>query len=84
MASAQAKGRETQEGRRVWSSGTLYSILRRWESAASWPESAGRSASAPLSAAVSQSGGAGGITMEQLDRAAQRDARRFDAPFPLY
>ena len=84
MASAQAKGRETQEGRRAWSRGTLYSTLRRWESAASWPESAGRSASVPLSAAASQSGGTGGLTLEQMDRAAQRDARRFDAPFPLY
>lgn len=83
-ASAQTEGRETQKGRRAWSSGTLYSALRRWEGAASWPESAGRSAPVPLSAAVSQPGGAGGLTMEQLDRAAQRDARRFDTPFPLY
>lgn len=82
--SAQEKGRGVQENRRTWSSGTLYSTLRRWESAASWPESAGRSAPVPLSAAVSQSGGTGGLTLEQLDRAAQRDARRFDAPFPLY
>lgn len=83
-AFAQAEGREVQKNRRTWSSGTLYSTLRRWESAASWPESAGRSAPVPLSAAASQPGGAGGLTMEQLDRAAQRDARRFDAPFPLY
>lgn len=82
--SAQAKGREIQKVRRVWSSGTLYSTLRRWESAASWPESARRTAPVPLSAAASQPGGAGGLTLEQLDRAAQRDARRFDAPFPLY
>ena len=84
VVSAQAGGREVQENRRTWSSGTLYSTLRRWESAASWPESAGRSTSVPMSAAVSQPGGVGGFTMEQLDRAAQRDARRFDAPFPLY
>lgn len=84
VVSAQARGREVQEGRRAWSSGTLYSTLRRWESAASWPESAGRTAPVPLSAAASQPGGAGGLTLEQLDRAAQRDARRFDAPFPLY
>ncbi len=82
--SVQEKGSGVQENRRTWSSGTLYSTLRRWESAASWPESAGRSAPVPLSAAVSQSGGTGGLTLEQLDRAAQRDARRFDAPFPLY
>lgn len=67
-----------------WSGGVLYADLVRREAAAAWPETAARRAQPmPLARRGSTAGG-GAVTLAELDRAVQRDARRYDSPFPLY
>ena len=71
-------------GAERWSGGALYADLVRREAAASWPETAvQRAQPMPLTKPGSTAGG-GTVTLAELDRAVQRDARRYDSPFPLY
>lgn len=75
---------EPDAGAERWSGGALYTELVRHEAAAAWPETAvRRSRSMPLVRPGSPAGG-GAVTLAELDRAVQRDARRYDSPFPLY
>ena len=75
---------ERVTGAERWSSGALYANLVRREAAAAWPETAvQRAQPMPLSKPGSTAGG-GAVTLAELDRAVQRDARRYDSPFPLY
>lgn len=75
---------EPAAGAERWSGGALYADLVRREAAAAWPETAVRRAQPmPLSKPGSPAG-AGTVTLAELDRAVQRDARRYDSPFPLY
>ena len=67
-----------------WSGAALYADLVRREAAAAWPETAvQRAQPMPLTRPGSQAGG-GAVTLAELDRAVQRDARRYDSSFPLY
>lgn len=93
MASVAAEPEAAQSGRDAgeavagverWSGAALYADLVRREAAAAWPETAvQRAQPMPLSKPGSTAGG-GAITLAELDRAVQRDARRYDSPFPLY
>lgn len=75
---------ERMTGLERWSGGALYADLVRREAAAAWPETAvQRAQPMPLSKPGSAAGG-GAVTLAELDRAVQRDARRYDSPFPLY
>lgn len=75
---------EEAEAAEPWSGGALYADLVRREAAAAWPETAVRRAQPmPLSRPGSPAGGET-VTLAELDRAVQRDARRYDGPFPLY
>ena len=84
---ASHSGRDAGEavaGTERWSGTALYADLVRREAAAAWPETAvQRAQPMPLSKPGSTAGG-GAITLAELDRAVQRDARRYDSPFPLY
>lgn len=75
---------ERVAGAERWSGAALYADLVRREAAAAWPETAvQRAQPMPLTKSGSTAG-SGTITLAELDRAVQRDARRYDSPFPLY
>ena len=75
---------ERVAGAECWSGAALYADLVRREAAAAWPETEVRRARPmPLTRPGSTAGG-GTVTLAELDRAVQRDARRYDSPFPLY
>lgn len=67
-----------------WSGAALYADLVRREAAAAWPETAVQRAQPMAITKPGSTAGGGTVTLAELDRAVQRDARRYDSPFPLY
>ncbi len=67
-----------------WSGAALYANLVRREAAAAWPETAVQRAQPMSLSKPGSTAGSGAVTLAELDRAVQRDARRYDSPFPLY
>ncbi len=77
-----AEWEEVLEGDRGKGELSLLSAVRRGERAASLARRPGRDLTATVSEAAG--GEAAGLTVEGLDRAVERDARRYDGGFSMY
>ena len=60
----------------------LLAAVRRAERTASFVQRSGRNLTVTLPETVGENGG--GLSVEELDRAVERDARRYDGGFSLY